>query len=261
MFSNLFSRLPMKELSNDELNSFLNEINQKEAAELPSEYADGKWEYVQKDGKLVPSTREEADKARKKALTALQEKKIERKKRKQEIIHEAINSTFIDLNSLLTVEHKKLLISILTNQYTECMKRHESYINSTVEKLLRLLMPRDILNSWNKYRDTMVPSPGFIYEASEEYGQGLTFKVNLDLPMYFKQDTCMNILKEHFSYQLPVIDKAVAFFHKHKDMRTKQEVKYAQRLTKISTFFQLVKHNAFWYEKLITELKNKELCT
>lgn len=248
----------MKELSNAELSSFISELNREEATELPKEYADGSWEYVHKNGALVPSTREAAEAAREKAIAIKQENAADRKRRKQEIVNDAINSTFIDLNSTLTVEHKKLLISILTEQYTTCMKKHESYINSTVEKLLRMFMPRDILNAWAKYKDTMIPSPGFTYEASKEYGQGLTFKVTLDLPMYFKQDTCMGILKEHFSYQLPVIDKAVAFFYKHKDMRTKQEVKFAQKLAKIGTFFQLVKSNPFWYEKLVNKLKEDD---
>lgn len=245
----------MKELSNSELSSFLSEIQNEEAAEQQENTT---WEYVHENGKLVPSTREAADEARKKAIITLQKNAAEKKSRKKEIINEAINSTFIDLNSPLTVEHKKLLISLLTQNYTECMKRHESYINNTVEKLLRMFIPRDLLNSWAKYKDTMVPSPGFMYEASKEYGQGLTFKITIDLPMYFKEEACMNILREHFSRQLPVLDKAVAFFHKHKEMRTKQEVKYAQALTKIGTFFQLVKHNAFWYEKLVNELKKQQ---
>lgn len=247
----------MKELSDAELNEIIDNLN-KEVAELPDEYKDGKWDYVKKGDTLVPSTRKEAEAARNKAIIAKRENAADRKRKKQEIINEAINSTFTDLNSTLTVEHKRLLISLLTEQYTVCMKRHEKYINNTVEKLLRMFMPRDILNSWVKYKDTMIPSPGFIYEASKEYGQSLKFKVTLDLPMYFKQEVCMDILKEHFSYQLPVIDKAVVFFFKHKEMRMKQEVKFAQKLAKIGTFFQLVKSNPFWYEKLVNKLKEDD---
>ena len=238
-----------------ELSSILAEINQQEATELPEEYANGSWEYVQENGILVPSTKKVADEARKRALETKQKNAIDRKRKKQEIINEAINSTFIDLNSPLTVYHKKMLISILTKQYTDCMKKHEFYINNSIEKLLKMLIPNDLLDSWNKYKDVMIPSPGFMYTASKEYGNGLTFKVTLNLPMYFQQNAYMNILKEHFSYRLPSIDKAVAFFYKHKDIKTKQEIKYAQSLTKINTFFQLVKYNAFWYEKLVNNLK------
>lgn len=246
------------ELTDKELLSYLQELQQQEEQELPDEYKNGEsWQFVHKDNSLVPASKNEADAARKKASAIIHEKAVDKKRRKQEIINEAINSTFIDLNSPLTVEHKKLLISILTQQYTDCMKKHESYINNTIEKLLRMLMPRDLLNTWAKYKDTMVPLPAFTYKASKEYGQELSFKVTLDLPYYFRPEVCVDILKEHFSKQLPTIDKSVAFFYKHKETRTKQEVKIAQQLTQITSFFQLVKKNAFWYEALINKLKEQ----
>ena len=241
----------MSKLSEELINDLFSEINSEEVI-------DEHWDYAYKDGQLVPSSADEVKEARRKAADAKRNKSLENKQRKKQIIDEAINSTFVDLNATLTVEHKKLLIEVLTEPYTASMLKQETYINSTIEKCLRMVMPRDLLNAWAKYRNSMIPSPCFTYTASKEYGENKSFKVNLDLPYYFSQDTCMNILLEHFSNRLHVIDKAVVFFYKYKDTRTKQEIKIAQQLTKIRTFFELVQKNAFWYEKLINKLKDSQ---
>ena len=192
-----------------------------------------------------------------KAKSAKELKAKERKKRKLEIVNEAINSTFVDLNAPLTIFHKKLLITLLTKHYTEKMEHHSSYINSVFDAAFRKAIPHDLLNAYNKFKDTMLPFPGFTYIASKEYGQGLPFKVTLDLPLYFRPDDCNGIIREILpADRLASLDKAVAFFHKYKSVRSKQEIKIAEALMKISSFYQLVKKDAFWYDTLITELKS-----
>ena len=196
--------------------------------------------------------------AREKSKATIKEKAIERKRRKQEIIIEAINSDFIDLNAQLSVKDKKLLISLLTSNYTHNMKHQENYINECIFKLLKLAIPHDLYNAWLKYKDSFIPMVGFMYTASKEYGQNLQFKVSVDLPLYFKPEDCQRILVENWPEKMHVIDKCVAHFHKHKNTRSLQEVKIAQRLTKISTFYQLVQANPFWYDKLVQRLKKDE---
>lgn len=192
-----------------------------------------------------------------KAKSAKELKAKERKKRKLEIVNEAINSTFVDLNAPLTISHKKLLITLLTRHYTEKMEHHSSYINSAFDAAFRKAIPHDLLNTYYKFKDTMLPFPGFTYIASKEYGQGLPFKVTLDLPLYFRPDDCNGIIRELLpANRLASLDKAVAFFHKYKSVRSKQEIKIAEALMKISSFYQLVKKDAFWYDTLITELKS-----
>lgn len=193
-----------------------------------------------------------------KGAAANKEKAIERKRRKQEILIDAINSEFIDLNAQLTVAHKRMLIELLTETYTNNMKTHETYINNSIFRLLKPAIPNDLYNAWLKYKDSFIPMGGFTYTASKEYGQGLSFKVNIDLPLYFRPDDCHRILVENWPNRLITIDRAVAFFHKHKNTRTKREVKIAHQLTKISTFYQLVQANPFWYDKLIQKLKENE---
>lgn len=190
---------------------------------------------------------------------AKKEALADKKRRKQEILIEAINSTFIDLNTPLTVEHKKLLIVLLTKHYAEKMEHHRGYINAAIEMAFKKAIPNDLINAYNKFPDAVAPFPGFTYQASKEYGQGLQFKVSLKLPLYFKPEDCTSILKEMLPIdRLASIDKAVAFFHKYKEARIKREVKIAEILTKITTFFQLVKKDPFWYDVLVQELKCKQ---
>lgn len=259
-------------LSDDQIK----EIQQQEAEELESALpdedltSDNAWGWARKDnGPQVVSVRQfepalksiamaSAKADRQKANKAKSEVAVDRKRRKQEIINEAINSTFIDLNAPLTVEHKKLLISLLTKHYTEKMQHHDSYINATVENALKKAIPHDLLNIFAKFPDTVVPFPGFTYIASEEYGQSLQFKVCPNIPMYFQPEDCNNIIRKLLPQsRLASLDKAVVFFHKYKNLRSEREIKVAESLTRVATFFQLVKRDPSWYDLLITELKKK----
>ena len=195
---------------------------------------------------------------RQKAADTKRKKSIDKKKRKREIINAAITSSEIDLNAPLTVECKKLLITALTKQYTDRMVHHDKYINATIEMALRKGIPHDLLNIFSKFPDTVVPFPGFVYNASAEYGQSLSFKVYPNVPFYFKPEDCNSVIRKLLSPdRLMSLDKAVVFFHKYKDTRSKQEIKIAEALTKVHTYFQLVKKDAFWYEILMNELKNQ----
>lgn len=196
---------------------------------------------------------------RQKANQVKNEASIDRKRRKQEILNEAIHSSFIDLNAPLSVEHKKLLISLLTKHYTEKMEHHDSYINTVIESTLKNAIPYDLINAFAKFPDAVMPFPGFTYKAGEEYGQGLHFKACPKIPMYFQPDDCTDIIKKLLHpKRLASLDKAVAFFHKYKTLRSKQEIKIAETLTKISSFFQLVKKDPFWYDTLVQELKRQQ---
>lgn len=207
---------------------------------------------------LMSVARASAMADKRKAAQAKADNLIDKKRRKQEIINEAINSTFIDLNAPLTVEHKRLLISLLTKHYTEKMEHHDSYINATIEMALKKAIPYDLLNIYAKFPDTVIPFPGFTYEASKEYGQSLQFRVSPNIPMYFRPDDCNDIIKKLLpANRISSLDKAVAFFHKYKNVRSKQEIKIAEALTRISTFFQLVKKDPFWYDTLVQELKHR----
>lgn len=234
----------MNEISNKELSNFLKEIDSQEVT----------------DNFTIGGIT--LDEARKRSIESRKSRSAERKQREKEIVQEAINSTFIDLNAPLSIAHKKLLITLLTNDYTQNMMKHEAYINKRITEMLKLIIPSSLLNSYKQFKESVIPADGFVYTASKEYGSGLQFKVTLDLPFYFHPSDIQSILIENWPERLMSVDKAVAFFHKHKETRTKREVSIAQQLTRISTFFQLVKKNPFWYDTLVQELKRQtDECT
>lgn len=229
----------MSEISDNDLSSILQELNSQDTTE---------------DLMIGGIT---LDEARKRSAESRKNKSFERKQREKEIIQEAIDSAFIDLNAPLSITHKKLLIKLMTDTYTQNMIKHEAYINKRITEMLKLIIPSNLLNAYNAYKESVIPAIGFTYVASKEYGQGLQFKVTLDLPYYFHPNDIQKILQEHWPERLISIDKAIAFFYKHKDTRTKREVSMAQQLTRISTFFQLVKKNPLWYDTLVQELKRQ----
>lgn len=229
----------MNKISDKELNSFLQEIDSQEAI---------------KDPMIGGIT---LDEAHKRSIESRKERAAERKQREKEIIQEAINSTFIDLYAPLDVQNKKLLISLLTKTYTDNMIKNETYINRRISEMLKLIIPRDLQNAYSLYKESIIPAVGFMYNASKEFGGGLQFKVTLDLPFYFHPADIQRILVEQWPERLISVDKSIVSFYKNKDIRTKREVALAQQLTKISTFFQLVKKNPFWYDTLVQELKKQ----
>nr|DAW00982.1 MAG TPA: hypothetical protein [Caudoviricetes sp.] len=229
----------MSEISDKDLSSILQDINSQDAAD---------------ELKIGGITLVEAHK---RSVESRKARSIERKQREKEIIQEAINSTFIDLNAPMSVAHKKLLIKLLTDTYTQSMVKNETYINKRISEMLKLIIPSDLLNAYRLHKGSVVPADGFMYMASKEYGQGLQFKVSLDLPFYFHPNDIQPILAENWPERLINIDKAIVSFYKNKKTRTKREVAVAQQLTRISTFFQLVKKNPFWYDILVQELRRQ----
>lgn len=265
----------LNELENDSLTQEqIAEIQAKEAQDLeemlPNENvnSDRAWGWARKEqiepgkGLYEPALNsvasESAKKDNAKSNNANKERAIDRKRRKQEIINEAINSTTVDLNTPLSVEHKKLLISLLTKNYVDRMEHHDKYITSKIERCLKRSIPNSLLDTFKRFPDTVVPFPGFTYCASEEYGKGHQFKVRLNLPLYFKPEDCDRIVKELLSEnELAVLDKAVAFFYYFKEVKAEREMKIAKTLLSVTSFFQLVKKNPFWYETLITEIEKQ----
>lgn len=185
---------------------------------------------------------------------ARREKKIETKQRKLEIQKEALNSTFINIYEQLTVEHKKLLIELLTSEYARLMEKSEKFINKRITMLLKPYIPFVLKRCNTMFPESMIKNPGFMYIASKEYGEGKMIWVTPDLPYYFTQGTEMQVLRENEEKYLFAIDKAVVQFHNSRDTLAKRELYYAVRLKDIKTFYQLVKKNPFWYDTLVQEL-------
>lgn len=191
------------------------------------------------------------------SIKANKEKAADIAERKKEIIQEAINSKFIDLNAPLEVKHKKLLIKLMTDSYSRIMEQTEKSINAKVQQMLKPKIPHELMKAYAMFKESVIPAGFFTYKASNEYGQGHEFKVTLDLPFYFHPNDIQRVLEMFYPEQLPYMDKAIVRFYNFKEARTQREVKLADQLTRINTFYQLANKKPLWYDTLVQELKRQ----
>lgn len=188
---------------------------------------------------------------------AKKNKRLEMKQRKLEIQREAINSTFINIYSKMSNDNKRLLIELLTQEYSKIMIRSEKFINKRIEALLKPYIPHILKMCKARFPEAMIQNPGFMYVASKEYGEGKMIWVTPNIPYYFAQGTEMQVLRENEEKFLYAIDKAVVQFHKSRETLAEREMRYAMKLRSVTTFYELVQKNPFWYDTLIQELRKR----
>lgn len=242
-----------QKLTDDELARYLEEVDEiaKEHLREQSELAEM--------GDDVDRRPVRADKhvRTSKAYGSRDERRAERKEVERETVLEALDQKYLDLNASIEPENKKWLIAELTRGFTDNMERYKTYIERTIEGVLRKFIPLQIMRSWQKFPETMVPFPGFTYECSKDYGEGKTFFVNLDLPMYFRPELCQEMFCEHCPSKVPRLEKSIVLFHYHKEARTATQVKYARNLAGVTSYYQLLKRKPYWYHILIEHLKQE----
>jgi len=185
-----------------------------------------------------------------------------RRQLKTDINRAAFDQNDIKLSDSVTTEQLKQLITCLTSEHKRMMDKLFVYINKRINDLLRPLVPRMLRTCAERYPHSIVKSPGFMYKASEEYGENKLFWVTLDIPYYFTQGTEQTMLIRYKPELLYSVDKAVVQYYYHKCMLAEKEVKYATVLVnkKIKTFFDLLKYNPFWFAKIYELLTNKKFC-
>lgn len=249
-----------KNLTDQELQSYIDEILNDSSALTPEEIAR---QHIKDQDELkgidINLEPEKAPKYERTSHTKgpAQVRHEERKRAEREAVHEAINQTYLDLNSVIEVENKKVLIAKLVEGYTNNMERYKNYVDSTFDKCFRKLIPAELMRVWQKFPETMVPFPGFTYKCSKDYGQEKTYFVNLDLPMYFRPEICSEIFHEKCGDKVPKLEKSIVFFYYHKQLRVETEVRYANKLASIVTYYQLLRKKPYWYSLLIDYLKEK----
>ena len=174
------------------------------------------------------------------------------KSERLKIQQEAFNQDLISLSTLIETDKIKLLISLLVSEHTRMVDKYKAYINKRLATLLRPLIPRRLKTCKDLFPHSIRVSPGFLYKASEEYGDGLTFWACPDIPYYFKQNSEQNILLEYKPWFLVKVDLAVKYYHAHLNKRADKELQYASLIfTKnIRTYYDLLKLNPFWYKLL-----------
>lgn len=225
-----------------------------ENAEIEALYGDDAWRSL--NNAVIPRTKEAKKKAAEASSAYMKQKRLDAKLEKIRIQREAFDQTKLDLSKPLEKGAFKLLITLLVKEHTEMIERHTAFINKRFTLLLRPFIPLTLKNCKAKYPNAVRVSPGFLYRASTEYGEGLTFWASPDIPYYFKQNTEQEILMTHKARYLYSIDKAIAARQRHVKRRAEKEVTYASLLTqkKINTYFDLLKLNPFWFEALYKEV-------
>lgn len=191
-------------------------------------------------------------------VAAIKEKARLRKLRMLEIQRDAIKSELLPVYDTFTKAHKTLLIELLTAETYRIMVKSEKYINKRLEELLLPLIPPSLRRCANQYPESVKFSPGFMYVASKEYGEGKMIWVTPNIPYFFTQGTELDIIKDTKPEYLFRIDKAVATFHRCKDELAEKEFRYALRIKDLKTYYSLAKYNPFWYDKLKEELLRKK---
>ena len=232
---------------------------------------DNKYKFIGVDYRLKSSVDEYREKKRAEILERRREIFSEntrayhqrRKHDKIQINRAAFDQTDLTLNDVVTQDQLKMLIADLTSEHTRMIEKLFTYINKRVNDLLRPLIPRAIRVCAERYPHSVVFSPGFMYQASKEYGENKLFWVTLTCPYYFLQGTEQDALLHAKPDLLYSVDKAIVQYYYHKGVLAEKEVKYATSLVnkKIKTYFDLLKYNPFWFAKLYKLLTNKTLCT
>ena len=257
----------MKELSNDELSSYLQEINAEEAAELPQDLTGNKawtpWTTLNSEGVPEPGikTKNEIAEYSNKGRKTFNEKRAERKKQAREIRQNALSERFIDLNSPLTIEHKKLIIQLETAKYTEAMLKYEQLINKQFQNYIMYNTPKVIKACWDYYPKVIIPMEPFTYQASEDFGKGLTFRVNVEAPGFHSASEIIENMTAKNPQKLIAIDKMIVKFNRLKDAQSKFEIHAANKLIGMRTIYDLLSVNPFWYDNLIKKLKEDATAT
>lgn len=233
------------DLSNEELLAFLHEIEQEDEDIIEAEAEATEALLINDEPENEAENTQEAENV----------KTVSFKQRKIEIQRMAFNQKKLSLNDKIPKEQLQLLIELLTEPHTKMLQRNKKFINKRIGSLLRPLIPGNLRHCFRAYPHAVKASMGFMYEASEEYGNGFLFWVTPNIPYYFEQGTEMAVLRKNKSY-LYSIDKAIVRFNYHKKELTRKEINYAVKLLNVEnkSYYDLLKLNPFWFEILYKKL-------
>ena len=250
------------ELSNKELSSYLVEINSQEAAELPNDLlGNNAWINITFTSESEDTKYKNIELIKDVAKTARESrtnKSVARKLKNKAIIQNALNDKSIDLNATITIEQKKALIQHESSTYTDKMKSYEDFIKKSFLNFIMSHVPKYVSLCWKNYPEVMIPMEPFIYQASEDFGEGQTFNVDIDVPSYYSSSEIVDLMQSVSPNLLISIDRAIKKFFYYKDTRLKIENRLANYLVNVNTFYQMLKKNPELYETLINEIIKKD---
>lgn len=226
-----------------------------ENAEIEAYYGNDAWRKLNKDSTLLFG--DEGQRRASLALVKANRQKAQRfKEDRIRIQRYAFDQELIRLSDPIGNDNIKLLVSLLVSEHTRMINRYTAFINKRLATLLNPFIPRRLRLCKMLYPNSIRICPGFLYKASKEFGQGLSFWAMPNIPYYFAQNTEQKILIEHKSELLIPVDRNVSFYHEHLKKRTDKELKYASAIVQkgVYSYFDLLKLNPFWFDILYKDL-------
>lgn len=174
----------------------------------------------------------------------------------------AFRQTKIPLTSIVSKDQLKQLVLLHTAKQRKLMENHEAFINKRLTSLLSPFIPYRIKRCRHFHPHVIRVSPGFMYQASQEYGQGKLFWATPDIPAYFNQGEEIKLLREHRAEFLVQVDKAVAWYNRAKSELSQRELAIATKLLSLheGTWYALLKLNPYWFELLYNDVTQSKLC-
>ena len=142
------------------------------------------------------------------------------------------------VNAIMDKDLKQILIQ--TGQYEDFIKK--SFLNFIMSHV-----PKYVSLCWKNYPEVMIPMEPFIYQASEDFGEGQTFNVDIDVPSYYSSSEIVDLMQSVSPNLLISIDRAIKKFFYYKDTRLKIENRLANYLVNVNTFYQMLKMELFHY--------------
>ena len=121
--------------------------------------------------------------------------------------------------------------------------------------------PKVIKACWDYYPKVIIPMEPFTYQASEDFGKGLTFRVNVEAPGFHSASEIIEKMTIKNPQKLIAIDKMIVKFNRLKDAQSKFEIHAANKLVGMRTIYDLLSVNPFWYNDLINKLKEDAATT
>ena len=177
----------------------------------------------------------------------------------------AFDQKLLPLGDTIPVEHKRLVIELLTKPLRLLIVKYEQYINNRITKLLAPAIPAPVKLAAIKWPWIFIQNPGFLYKTSPHFGEVKTFWVNPNLPYFFKQGTEQTILEERDAslspYFLDCVDRAIHRWYSAREKLAEREVYFASKMINIkgNTYYHLLMLNPFWFEKLYNYIRDEEL--
>ncbi len=227
-------------------------------ADIEATYGDNAWQRIGKDFFAKP----ELIKRRAHSHEAKVKKQARTRTARLEIQRMAFQQDTVVLSDQIGDDNIRTLIALLVQQYTNRIERYQGFINGKLTKMLWGLIPQRLRNCATMFPGAMREYPGFLYQASEKYGDGKTFWATPDIPCYFEQNTECERLRcvQGYRLVLDVIDRHVLNYHKAQEDRAKAEITAARTIKNkaIYTYYDLLKHKPEWFEILFNYLKTKK---